>query len=77
MPDGTIYKEFFATSGWQTGLTTGTEIWSGGVKRKWTTTAWTQDDVNLAYQKNARSYDASIYDEAGNRRRTQRTRAAS
>jgi hypothetical protein len=25
-PDGTIYKEFFATSGWQTGLTTATEI---------------------------------------------------
>ena len=28
-PDGIIYREFFATSGWQTGLTTITEIWSG------------------------------------------------
>src|SRR5215213_8832696 len=70
LPDRTtIYKEFFATSGWQSGLTTRTEIWSGGVLKKWTTIAWTQDDVNLAYQKNARPYDSSIYDEANNRRR--------
>ena len=27
-PDGTIYKEFFATTGWQRGLTTQTENWS-------------------------------------------------
>lgn len=67
-PDGTIYKEFFATSGWQTGLTTSSEIWSGGVKKKWTTTAWTQDDTNLPYQKNPRPSDTSTYDEAGNRR---------
>lgn len=69
LPDTTIYKEFFATSGWQSGLTTSTENWSNGVLKKWTTTAWTQDDTNLAYQKNPRPYDASIYDEAGNRRR--------
>src|SRR5215213_2901897 len=70
MPDQTtMYKELFATSGWQSGLTTSTEIWSGGVRKKWTTIAWTQDDINLAYQKNARPYDTSIYDEAGNRRR--------
>jgi RHS repeat-associated protein len=72
MPDTTtVYKEFFATSGWQAGLITGTEIWSGLVKKKWTTTAWTQDDVNLSYQKNPRPYDTSIYDEAGNRRRVE------
>jgi RHS repeat-associated protein len=70
MPDGTIYKELFATSGWHSGLTIGTEIWSGGVKKKWTTTAWTQDDTNLTYQKNPRPYDMSTYDEAGNRRHT-------
>jgi RHS repeat-associated protein len=74
LPDNTtIYKEFFATSGWQTGLTTRTEIWFGGVLKKWTTTAWTQDDTNLAYQKNARPYDSSIYDEANNRRRIETT----
>jgi RHS repeat-associated protein len=72
MPDNsTIYKEFFATSGWQTGFTTSTEIWSGGVRKKWTTTSWTQDDTNLTYQKNPRPYDTSIYDEAYNRRRVE------
>ena len=74
-PDGTIYKEFYATAGWQKGLTTGTEVWInrpgvGLVKTKWTTTDWTQDDTNLTYQKNPRPYDLSVYDEASNRRRT-------
>ncbi|MFN2406644.1 MAG: S8 family serine peptidase [Pyrinomonadaceae bacterium] len=69
-PDGTIYKEFFAISGWQSGLTTLTEVWSGGVKKKWTTVAWTQDDTGLTYQKNPRVTETNIYDEAGNRRRT-------
>jgi len=72
MPDNTtIYKEFFTTSGWQSGLTTRTENWSSGVLKKWTTTAWTQDDTNLSYQKNPRPYDTSINDEAGNRRRVE------
>jgi RHS repeat-associated protein len=69
-PDGTIYKELFATSGWQSGLTTTTEIWSGVVKKKWTTIAWTQDDTSLAYQKNPRVTETNIYDAEGNRRRT-------
>jgi len=70
-PDGTIYKEFFATSGWQTGLTTSTEFWSGGVKKKWTTIAWTQDNISLSYQKNPRPYDTQIFDDAGNHKRTE------
>src|SRR6185369_3506294 len=32
-PDGTIYKEYYGT-GWQKGLTTLSEIWSGGVRKK-------------------------------------------
>lgn len=68
--DGTIYKEIFATSGWQSGLSTTTEIWSGGVKKKWTSVAWTQDDTGLSYQKNPRVTETNIYDEGGNRRRT-------
>jgi RHS repeat-associated protein len=68
-PDGTIYKEFFATSGWQSGLTTTTEIWSGGVKKKWTTLAWTQDDTGVSFQKNARVSETNVYDAEGNRRR--------
>jgi YD repeat-containing protein len=70
MPDrATVYKEFFATTGWQRGLTTRTENWSGSLQ-KWTTTQWTQDDTTLGYQLNPRPNDASVYDIAGNRRRT-------
>ena len=70
MPDGTVYKEFFGTSGWQTGLTTSTEIWSGGVRKKWTTVSWTQDNQALSYQQNPRPTETNVYDEAGNRKRT-------
>jgi len=70
MPDGTIYKEIFYTSGWQTGLTNTTEVWSGLVKKKWTTLSWTQDDTALTYKKNPRVTETNVYDEAGNRRRT-------
>ena len=34
-PEGTVYKEFYGT-GWQKGLTTGSEVWVDGVKEKWT-----------------------------------------
>jgi YD repeat-containing protein len=71
MPDGTVYKELFSTaSNWQKGLTIGTEIWSGVVKKKWTTTAYTQDDTNLSYQKNPRVTETNIYDSDNNRKRT-------
>ena len=48
-PDGTIYKEYYGT-GWQKGLTTLSEVWSGGVRQKWTTTAWTQDNTSVGYE---------------------------
>jgi methionine-rich copper-binding protein CopC len=69
-PDGTTYKEFFATTGWQRGLTTQTETWSGGVRKKWTTLQWTQDNTSVVYKLNPRVTETNIYDEAGNRRRT-------
>ncbi len=70
MPDRTtVYKEFFGTVGWRRGLATRTETWSGGLQ-KWTTTQWTQDNPALAYQLNPRPNDLSVYDAAGNRRRT-------
>jgi hypothetical protein len=68
-PDGTIFKQFFATSGWQTGLPTVTEVWSANIKKKWTTVNWTQDDLNLSYQKNPRVTETNVWDEANNRRR--------
>jgi len=70
-PDLTTYKELFETSGWKTGLTSGTETWVAGVKKKWTTITWTQDDTNLTYQKNPRPTDTRIDDDGGNHRRVQ------
>lgn len=69
-PDGTQYKELFATSGWLAGLTTGTEFWAAGVKQKWTSTGWTQDDENLLYRLNPRVKESNVYDKELNRRRT-------
>jgi YD repeat-containing protein len=68
-PDGAVYKEFYGT-GWQKGLTTATEIWSSSVKKKWTTTAWTQDNTGVSYQTNPRPTETNIYDADGNRRRS-------
>lgn len=68
-PDGTIYKEYYGT-GWQRGLTTLSEVWSGGVRQKWTTTAWTQDNTSVGYEVNPRVTETNIYDASGNRRRT-------
>lgn len=69
-PDGTLYKEFYATTGWQKGLTTQTETWSGGVKKKWTATQWTQDNTGLSYRLNPRVIESNVYDDSGNQRRT-------
>src|SRR5713226_2690155 len=68
-PDGTIYKEYYG-SGWQSGLTTQSEVWSGGVRKKWTTTAWTQDNTSVSYPLNPRVTETNIYDSEGNRKRT-------
>lgn len=67
-PDGTTYKEYYGT-GWQKGLTTQSEVWSGGAKQKWTTTTWTQDNTSVSYQTNPRVIETNIYDAFGNRRR--------
>ena len=69
-PDGTIYKEYYGT-GWQKGLTTLSEVWSGGMRQKWTTTAWTQDNTTVSYETNPRVTETNVYDSSGNRRRTQ------
>ena len=68
-PDGTVYKQYYGT-GWQRGLTTLSEIWSGGVRQKWTTTAWTQDNTSVGYEVNPRVIETNVYDAGGNRRRT-------
>jgi YD repeat-containing protein len=68
-PDGTIYKQYYG-AGWQRGLTTLSEVWSGGVRQKWTTTAWTQDNTSVGYEVNPRVIETNVYDAGGNRRRT-------
>ncbi|MFN2533002.1 MAG: S8 family serine peptidase [Pyrinomonadaceae bacterium] len=69
-PDGTVYKEYSNASGWDAGMPRLTEFWSGGARKKWTSTAWTQDNTALTYPQNPRVFEVNIYDEAGNRRRT-------
>ena len=79
-PDGTVYKEYFATTGWQTGLTTTTKNYvtiedeqadtdQTPTWKKKTTTTWTQDNTGLTYQKNPRITETNIYDSSNNRRR--------
>jgi len=74
-PDGTVYKEYFATSGWQTGLTTSTKNYANAtdetnnLPKKWTTMTWTQDDESLFYPRNPRVTESNIYDTEGNHKR--------
>lgn len=68
--DNVVYKELFATTGWQKGLTTRTEIRVNNVLKKSTETSWTQDDITLTYAKNPRPTDVAVEDSEGNRRRT-------
>lgn len=70
-PDGSLYKEFYG-NGWQRGLTTRTEVWSAGVRQKWTTNEWAQDQdsTGINYQTNPRVTETNVFDASGNRRRT-------
>jgi YD repeat-containing protein len=68
-PDNTGYKEFYGT-GWQKGLITQSEVWSGGVRQKWTTITRTQDNPGVSYQTNPRVTDSDVYDAAYNHRRS-------
>jgi YD repeat-containing protein len=75
-PNGTVYKEFYATSGWQKRLATETKIYlSNNAENtdsweKRTTTAWTQDNTSAAYQINPRATETDIYDGTNHRRTT-------
>jgi hypothetical protein len=69
-PDNTVYKEFYASSSWERGLTTLTEVWVGTTKEKWATASWTQDSTNVSYFLNPKVTETNVYDDAGNRRRT-------
>lgn len=68
-PDGTKFKQLAFSSGWQNGLPQQEEVWSGGVRQKWTTFAWTQDNTALGYPVNPRLVDTTTSDLGGNQRR--------
>lgn len=79
MPDGTSQKTYFAGNvaggagsapAWKRGLPLLTETYEGSTIQRWVTTAWTQDDTNLAYQLNPRVTETKITDPAGNHART-------
>ncbi|MFL6208333.1 MAG: S8 family serine peptidase, partial [Pyrinomonadaceae bacterium] len=71
-PDGTVYKTYAKSAGWDQGLPVLEETWAAGatVPNKRVTTAWTQDNTTAGYQINPRPIETNIYDDAGNRRRT-------
>jgi RHS repeat-associated protein len=70
MPDGTIYKEYAQNSGFAAGLPQLSEVWSGGIKKKWNYNTWTQDNTSLTYPQNPRVMESNVKDFEGNRRRT-------
>ena len=63
------WRSAAARAGRQRGLTTLSEVWSAGVRKKWTTTAWTQDNTSVGYEVNPRVTETNVYDVNGNRRR--------
>jgi YD repeat-containing protein len=69
VPDGTIYRSLYETSGWKRGLTAESQVWSGGVKKKWTTLTWDQDAPAAAYRLNPRVTETVVHDDSSNHRR--------
>ncbi|HKG45448.1 MAG TPA: S8 family serine peptidase [Pyrinomonadaceae bacterium] len=69
-PDNVQYKEFYASSGWQRGLTTSTEIVVGTTTEKTTTMTWTQDNTSVSYFTNPRITETNVEDDAENLSKT-------
>jgi YD repeat-containing protein len=72
-PDRTLYKESYATDGWQKGLTIQTDTYSSddlNTPKKTTTTTWTQDNTGLSYPLNPRPTENIIRDSSKRRRTT-------
>jgi RHS repeat-associated protein len=71
-PDGTVYIEYFATAGWQNGLTVRTETYSPddlNSPKDWKTLDWTQDDTSSYLQENPRVVEINSYDNQGHHKR--------
>jgi len=70
LPDTSVRKEFFATSGWERGLTKSVEEWSGNLLQKRTRIEYTQDDTALSYPVNPRQQDVISEDSQGHTTKT-------
>jgi YD repeat-containing protein len=68
--DNVVYKEIYATTGWQRGLTTSSKVMVNGVQRKWTDITWSQDNTNADYPINPRVTNTTINDSEGHHRGT-------
>jgi YD repeat-containing protein len=68
-PDSTVYKDFYG-SGWQQGLLTRAEVWTGATRARLSLNAYTQDNPAASFPRNPRVYESNIYDGSGNHRRT-------
>jgi len=65
-PEGAYTKTYVGESGWMEGLPIATEDWadgtSGSERKRWTYTAWTQDDTNAATILNPRTTESRVGD---------------
>jgi YD repeat-containing protein len=67
-PDGTLFRDYYVTSGWQKGQATLSEIWANGQRRKWTTIEFDHDGgVSAPYPTNPRVKRTTIEDAEHNR----------
>lgn len=69
-PDGTVYKEFYHSAGWDEGLNLLTETFVNGIKERSSVTTWTQDNLAVPYLFNPRVTESNVYDKEGKRRRS-------
>ncbi len=67
-PNGAVSKTYVGGSGWQEGLPLATEDYADGVRKRWTQTTWTQDDVNQTYIVNPRVTETKVGDVSNTKR---------
>jgi hypothetical protein len=72
-PDNIVHKSYYKSAGWIRGLPVLSETWVANSKKKYQTTAWTQDNTNVSYQLNPRVTEVNTYDAEGNRKRISTT----
>ncbi len=69
-PDGNggtlVSKTYTGNTGWREGLPILTEDYANGVKKRWSWTDYTQDNVNLSYIKNPRVIETKVGDTENN-----------